>query len=54
MDVYLRSIAREDVPLVQTFCAMASVSASTSIPHPYPVDGAHRWFEQVTSKLTSE
>ena len=50
MDVYLRSIAREDVPFVQTFCAMASVSASTSIPHPYPVDGAHRWFEQVTSK----
>ncbi len=29
---------------------MDSVSALTSIPHPYPVDGARRWFEQVTSK----
>lgn len=49
MDVYIRSVAREDVPFVQTFCAMASVSELTSIPHPYPVDGARQWFHQVTN-----
>ncbi|MCA0173084.1 GNAT family N-acetyltransferase [Bacillus sp. RAR_GA_16] len=50
MNVILRLIKKEDLPLIQQYLSIAGVSRMTNVPEPYPLNGAEEWFEIVSKE----
>jgi RimJ/RimL family protein N-acetyltransferase len=48
MKVTLRFVEYSDIPFIQQYCSKKEVSETTSIPYPYPKDGAERWYKMVS------
>jgi RimJ/RimL family protein N-acetyltransferase len=46
--IKIRFVEESDLPLVQHYCSKKEVSETTSIPYPYPEDGAEQWFKLVS------
>ena len=54
MNVTLRLIKKEDLPLIQHYLSIEGVSGMTNIPEPYPANGAKEWFEIVSEEHQAE
>ena len=44
MNVTLRLVKEEDLPLIQYYLSIEGVSSMTNAPEPYPTNGAREWF----------
>ncbi|WP_273853044.1 GNAT family N-acetyltransferase [Guptibacillus spartinae] len=54
MNVTLRLIKKEDLPLIQHYLSIEDVSRMTNVPEPYPPTGAKEWFEIVSEAHQAE
>lgn len=54
MNVTLRLIKEEDLPLIQHYLSIEGVSRMTNVPESYPTNGAREWFEMVSEEHQAE
>ena len=50
MNVTLRLIKEDDLPLIQHYLSIEDVSRMTNVPEPYPPNGAKEWFGIVSEE----
>jgi ribosomal-protein-alanine N-acetyltransferase len=51
--VAIEPIGKLHLSLVQKHASHPLIGATSTIPHPYPVDGAARWFERIAPNIHS-
>ncbi|MGE6205616.1 GNAT family N-acetyltransferase [Guptibacillus hwajinpoensis] len=50
MNVALRLVNKNDLPLIQKYVSSEGVSRMTNVPDPYPPNGAEEWFAIVSEE----
>ncbi|MBF0707429.1 GNAT family N-acetyltransferase [Alkalihalobacillus hwajinpoensis] len=50
MNVALRLVNKDDLPLIQKYVSSEAVSRMTNVPDPYPPNGAEKWFAIVSEE----
>lgn len=53
MQIELATMASGFLGNVQEFASDPAISAMSNVPHPYPADGALRWYERVSALMAA-
>ena len=51
--ITIEPIAREHLSLVQKHASNPAIGATSTVPHPYPAQGAMRWYEHISLRIAA-